>query len=506
MNISFTKAAMEAASGARARVLTGAALATLLASTSAHALEGKALFDQMIDKAKGVSVAYEEFEETGPASFVLRDVTWNNADGSVTTTPEMVFEAFREDGTTFSYGRIFAPSFTTQNASGGVTEVDEVEITNGAFPASLLDGDLDGAKDGRVKLGSMSVANMRSDNDKDGTIDASVGSFVLKDADVPLDWRFSPEQIAAASGPAAAPLTLDSFAMQDLSFTDPNNGVSFKLDNFSFSGVNVPTSLDAEPMEWAKVYDDVSIDGLSATRGDKPFMSWDTLSAEVTDAGASLIKSTSQIKNLFLDLEQAPNADPATVTALKDLGYAQLRIDAQGDGSYDVQSGRVAIDNLVFDIAEFAELSMSYVMTGYTPEVARQVNQLSAVQPGQSPDLGQIFQIASKLKLESLDIALKDDSGTRKLLDYFAAQQGQTGDQIANMAPIMISAAMRQIQAPEFTKTVSDAVASYLQNPGTLRVSVMPDEAPTFSAIAQAALQSPKFVIDLLDVKVEATN
>ena len=499
MNISFTNA--------RARVLTGATVAAFLASTSAHALEGKALFDALIGKAKDVSVTYDSVEESGPASFTLKGVTWNNADGSVTKAPEMVFEEFREDGETFSFARVFAPTFTTVAKNGAVTEGAGLESTGGSAPAALLEGDLEGAKNGRMKLGSLSVGNLKTDNDQDGTFESSLGGMVLKDADVPLDWRYTPEQISAASGPAAAPLTIDSFAITDIAFTDPNNGVTFELGNFSFGGVNLPTTLEAEPLDWAKVYDDISIDGLKAARGDKPFLSWDTLTATVTEASESVVNSTSELKNLFLDLEQAPNADPQQIQALKDLGYAQLRVDARGDGSYDVQSGRVAIDNLTLDVADLAELSMSYVMTGYTPEVARTINQLSAAQSaGQGPDLGKMFEVLSNLKLESMNVALKDDSGTRKILDYFAAQQGTTGDQVANMAPIMISAAMRQIQAPEFTKEVSDAVATYLKNPGTLKVSVNPEAAPTFSQIVQSALQSPKFVIDLLDVKVEATN
>ena len=499
MNISFTTA--------RARVLSGATVAALLASTSAHALEGRALFDKLFADAKGVSVSYASHEDTGPASFILRDVTFDTKDGGKTTAPEITVENMREDGTTFSYDRAAVPELTTTTKDGAVTKMRGFEATGAAAPAQFLVGNFENAKDGRVKLGSLVIEEFTTDVGGDGTIESSSGLLTLKDLDVPLDWRYTPEQIQAASGEPAAPLTIDSFTLKDWTFKDPNNGTDFSVANISFSGVDVPTTFDVEPMAWAKVYDDISIEGVSAARGGNPFLSWDTLTATVSDAGQSVIESKSRLDNLFLDLEQAPNADPAQIQALKDLGYAQLRVNAVGDGSYDVQSGRVAVDQVRLDIADFAELSMSYVMTGYTPEVARTVNQLSAgQQPGQPPNLGQLFGVLSQLKLEKLDVALKDDSGTRKILDYVAQQQGTTGDQVANMAPIMISAAMRQIQAPEFTKEVSDAVATYLQNPGTLTVSVNPDQSPTFSQIAQAALQSPKFVIDLLKVKVEATN
>lgn len=513
MNISLTRSTTRR-SGALA---TAATLALLMSGTSAFALEGKALFDKVMATSKA-TITYETIEEDG-ASFVMRGVTVTSSTGEPGSADEFAFTNLREEGEAIVFDSATLTNMKSRANNENTTTASSFTFSNVSFPAKLAEGNVEAAKSGRVRIGSATITDMATDEGSDGTVDMSIASIEITGLNTPLDWNYTPEALSGAGsggGGATAqdaagaqegePFTLGSFAMKDLKFSQDGTGVN--LGTFSVNGVSLPTTLAAPIQDFAKVYDTIAMNGLEMSAGGKRFFAWDELSARILPSEGGAIRSESKLVNFFADLAAAPNADPAALKALTDLGYAQMTGNMTGNGSYDVESGRIAIDKLELAIDRLAALDISYVMTGYTPEVARQISAISA-QAGQGGGNGNpmaVLGLLGQLKLESVSFSLKDDSGTKKLLDYFAAQQGTTGDQLAAGVPFLISAGMQQLNMPEFTQSVSTAVGNFLQNPGTLTISAKPSQAvPLFQAFITGQ-QSPKAAVEMMNVQVEATN
>ena len=488
-------------------VLASATLLALMSSTSAFALEGKALFDKLMENSKA-TITYDNLIEEGTGSFTMTGVKIASPANDGATMEKLSFTNLREDGEDVAFDAASVEGFKVAD-EGRTTTMTSMSMGDASMPRKLLQADAlaDPAnRTGRVKLGSMKASGLETDLNNDGTVDNVIASIGIDGLDVPLDWRLGPNLSGTASGPPADPMLLSSLTLEGFDANNPD-GTAFTLGSFALNGVRMPTTFDVPVEELATIYRDIAVGPLSASRGGKRFFAWDNLSASVTPGDGSSIRTSSKLDGLFADLTAAPNADPNMIKALNDLGYAQLTASAVGNGSYDIKTGRVAVEEVSLDVKDLAKLSMSYVMTGYTPEVARAINQISTASAGGGqPDFGKLFTVLSDLKLESVNVAVQDQSGTKKILDYFAQQQGATGEQLAQQGPLLVTLGMKDLNMPEFTKQVADAVGSYLMNPGTLSIKVEPETPPTLSQLVQAGMQSPKFLVDLLDVKVEATN
>ncbi len=83
---------------------------------------------------------------------------------------------------------------------------------------------------------------------------------------------------------------------------------------------------------------------------------------------------------------------------------------------------------------------------------------------------------------------------------------GTTGDQLAQSAPMFLGMGLSQLQMPELTQMVTAAVSGFLQNPGTLTISIAPAEPVSVAAIAALSQSDPKALPDLLNLSVTATN
>lgn len=302
-----------------------------------------------------------------------------------------------------------------------------------------------------------------------------------------------------------------SFTLTGVTFTGPNGGKataeSLAIDNLRDSHPSFP---EFEGMETLTFMDAFRLDGFQVMGPQSPVFTLADVDVNVTYEGRAM-NFAGEAKGMNVDMAAAPGANPQGLKPLQDLGYATLSGGMTIAGSYDAESGRLAVTDSTMTVNDLASLNMTYAMTGYTPEIVKKANELAeadvaAQKAGQQPNPMAMMSVLGQLNIESAAIILKDDSGTKKILDYVAKQQGSTGAQLAAGVPFIIAAGMGQLGMPELTQQVSTAVGSFLQNPGTLTIAAKPAQPVPMMQVFGAAQQSPKAAVDMLNVSVTATN
>jgi len=77
---------------------------------------------------------------------------------------------------------------------------------------------------------------------------------------------------------------------------------------------------------------------------------------------------------------------------------------------------------------------------------------------------------------------------------------------IANQAKAIVPFGMAQLNNPELTSQVSDAVNTYLDDPKSLEISAKPASPVPFALIMAGAMSNPKELTKTLGVAVKANQ
>ncbi|MGI9357597.1 MAG: hypothetical protein ACR2PF_20875 [Rhizobiaceae bacterium] len=474
---------------------------SLMAASSAHAAEGRALLDKFLaqpDVAKN-KISWGTLTEQSADSFALTDVKIINERDEEMNIKTVAVQGLRESGesrVTFDTLAISGISGTTKK--GGTFSVTGIAASAADFPVGIWKGGLTAEeKKQRVKLGSLSVSGTEVKDPKGGF---TLAAIAMNGADIPLDWRYDPKQ--TFEGEPAAPMKLDIFSMSDFKASGDGNTVT--IGSAAMKGANIPTSQDGDFNEWMQFVDSMSITGIGVSVGDTKVFSTDTMTVTMDDPQADgTINSKSVVDGMVVNLLALP--DPKAKAAAQQLGYSEIRASMTGDGTYNPQTGRMAANNFNIRLQDMFDLAMDYTLTGYTAEIAQKVasmNQTMAQSVSPQQAFAAMIPELSMIKLEGLKIALTDRSLTGKLLDMQAAQMGTTGDQLAQGAPMMIGLGMGGLGMPEFTEMVTQAVGKFLQNKGSLIVEAKPAEPVAIMDVVLKGQADPTVVPGMLNLKV----
>ncbi|MTH95682.1 hypothetical protein [Roseibium sp. RKSG952] len=103
------------------------------------------------------------------------------------------------------------------------------------------------------------------------------------------------------------------------------------------------------------------------------------------------------------------------------------------------------------------------------------------------------------------EVTFVDGGVTTEAIDQMAADTGVPPSAMIQALVAQTQAALRQVDNRAFTEEVTNAVAEFLSQPGTLRVSLQPENPVPVAQIA-ASLISPQILPDLLNVQVTASQ
>jgi hypothetical protein len=114
--------------------------------------------------------------------------------------------------------------------------------------------------------------------------------------------------------------------------------------------------------------------------------------------------------------------------------------------------------------------------------------------------------LLQQLTFNSASIRFDDASITKRVLDYVGAQQGVTGDQLAQSLKGMVPILVAQMKMPDLQNQISTAVSAFLDNPKNLEIKAAPASPVAVPMIMGAAMGAPQTLPQVLGVNVTANQ
>ena len=476
-------------------------MAALAASTSlAQAAGGKALFEKMLQGKDGRNtVTFGTVTENGPNSFAAQDVTVTNAkDGRTLKIGAVSAQNLTEDGDTVTVDALAMQDLATTTApQGDPVRIGTFALSQARLPNPVAIGD-DRERLGkqRVVMGSLAISGLDVASAAGGNV--AVEQIVMSGVDVPLRYSYDEPRAQDLAAPARVA------AVSVTGVTTSNQQGAFSLGKFSLTGLNIPTGFSGNMTDWLRAYQNVNLSGIEVKLGGKTVLRLGEMNSDLeSENGVSRSRST--IDAIDIDLKAIPNPQLTQMANL--FGYERVTGSMVGEGSYDLSSGRAAVDQLSVKLKDMFDVNIDYALQGYTQEVAQAMQEAqAAMAKGMSPmeAFGPVMDKVSQVKLERLGLSLTDRSLLGKVLDFQAQQMGTTGEQLAQGAPMMLGMGMAQLNMPEFTEMVTNAVGKFLRDKGTLSVEAVPAEPVPVVSVVAAGQADPTKVPQLLNLQVQA--
>lgn len=214
-----------------------------------------------------------------------------------------------------------------------------------------------------------------------------------------------------------------------------------------------------------------------------------------------------QVNGMVADMTRLPEAEARqTMTAL---GYEELRGNITSSGSWDTGSGRLTLDEMIYDVDDAAALDLSFDIGGYTAEMVGAMQQMQAQmsQQGNAEAMNMaMLGLMQQIEINEITIELTDDSLTNRILDFVGEQQGMNRESVIAMAKGILPVGLAQLQNPSFAAEATAAIGAFLDNPQSLRVSAEPTGSVPVAQLMAAAMSSLQSLIEVLAVSIAANE
>ncbi|EJZ18742.1 hypothetical protein, partial [Rhizobium sp. Pop5] len=182
------------------------------------------------------------------------------------------------------------------------------------------------------------------------------------------------------------------------------------------------------------------------------------------------------VTGLKIDLSQVDDA--SAKDAIDKLGLTTLDGALTMKGSWEVESGKVAVDEYAIDFKNVGRLNLSLDFSGYTLNFMKSLQEAvktTEANPNKE-EANQAMSLAmlgmmQQLTFNSAELRFDDASITKKALDYAGSQQSVSGDQLAQSLKGLVPVMLAQLNLPELQNQISAAVNTYLDDPKSLTIS-----------------------------------
>jgi len=204
--------------------------------------------------------------------------------------------------------------------------------------------------------------------------------------------------------------------------------------------------------------------------------------------------------------------NPSAKAAASAMGYDTVEGYLEFDGSWEPGSGKLALTQFDITGVDAGTFGLKLDLGGYTPAFMKSLRQMQEQLANAPEDADNsaaglaMLGLMQQLTFTGAEISFNDDSLTGKVLDYFASQQGQTPQVIANQAKAVVPFMMMQLNNPEFTQMVTTAVSAFLDDPQSLKITARPTAPVPFALIVAGAMSAPQGLPQQLGVTVTANE
>ena len=244
-------------------------------------------------------------------------------------------------------------------------------------------------------------------------------------------------------------------------------------------------------------YDSIIIDDFAFDAGGVDF-AMPSLNASVErNADGQPVKYVTQPYTMTLKAN-ADGGEPGSqlAGALGMVGYESLELSGAGVSDYDPETDTVSFEtgSNYLKLKDGFEMRFGGELEGYSAYAQSFANMdFEEMMEGGEPDEQMMQDAVSQLKLHGFTLQLTDDSIVDRLFNLAAAQSGEDPEQLRTqviamtaMAPMM--AAESGIDMEIVSDTVT-AIQGFMQEPGTLTLSLKPEQPLSMESIA--AMEDP---------------
>jgi len=304
--------------------------------------------------------------------------------------------------------------------------------------------------------------------------------------------------------------TIDTVSFQDVNVTEEETTVSAK--DLALSGVTIPGTVVPGTLESLLMYESATSGPVNVTAKGKEVVSMSGMEANIKrmdgDAGIEFDATLSDLKADLTSVE-----DPKAKDALAKLGMQTLDGEISMTGSWELASGKFAIDEYTFDFKDVGRLNLALEFSGYTLDFLKGMQEaIKAAEANPNKEeanaaMGMsMMGLVQQLTFNSASISFEDASITKKLLDYAGGEQGVSGDQMAQSLKGLVPIMLAQLNMPELQNQIAAAVNTYLDDPKSITISAEPKEPVPFPMIMGAAMGAPNTIPQVLGVTVTAND
>ncbi|MBB3647554.1 hypothetical protein FHX14_003769 [Rhizobium sp. BK619] len=284
----------------------------------------------------------------------------------------------------------------------------------------------------------------------------------------------------------------------------------FSAKDIEIAGLTIPANATGETLNDILLYETVSTGPIALNVKGKDVFAIEGIESnlERQDGGFTY---DANVAGLRADLSQVEDA--SAKDAIEKLGLATIDGTVTMTGSWEVDSGKIAVDEYAFDFKNIGRLNIAVDFSGYTLAFVKSLQEAvktaeanpNKEEANQAVGLA-MLALMQQLTFNSASIRFDDASITKKALDYAGAQQGVTGDQLTQSLKGLVPIMMAQLNLPELQNQVAAAVNTYLDGPKNLTVSAAPEKPVPFPMIIGAAMGAPNTIPSVLGVKVTAND
>ncbi|WP_049731030.1 hypothetical protein [Rhizobium ecuadorense] len=284
----------------------------------------------------------------------------------------------------------------------------------------------------------------------------------------------------------------------------------FSAKDIEIAGLTIPANAAGDTLNDILLYETVSTGAIAVNIKGKDVFAIEGIESnlERQDGGFTY---DANVAGLKADLSQVEDA--SAKEAIEKLGLTALDGTVTMKGSWEVESGKIAVDEYAFDFKNIGRLNVAIDFSGYTLGFVKSLQEAvkTAEANPNKEEANQAVGLAmlglmQQLTFNSASIRFDDASITKKALDYAGAQQGVTGDELTQSLKGLVPMMMAQLNLPELQNQVSAAVNTYLDGPKNLTISAAPEKPVPFPMIIGAAMGAPNTIPSVLGVKVTAND
>ena len=304
--------------------------------------------------------------------------------------------------------------------------------------------------------------------------------------------------------------TVDRATLEDIDYTAEDTHITMK--DIEAKGLVIPGKTGADTIDQMLFYDSFSTGAMAVSVEGNDVLSLTSTEGKLSrlpdDNGFEMSASAAGITINTAGIEEAK-----AKKTLSDLGYEKLTGSAELTMTYELDTGRVNVEEYSLIADDAGRLDVSFDISGYTMELMKAL-QTAGAKAAENPndDAAQQAQgmmmmgLMQQLTLSSAKISFDDASLTSRLLDYTGKQQGITGEQMAQAVKGMLPLMLGQLQIPALQQQITAAANAYFDNPESLTITAQPAEPVPFAQIMGIGATDPRQLVDLLDVKVTAND